>query len=597
MILQSLHEYYQRKKQDLPPHGFDLKDIPFVIEVNKTGVPIQIEDTRTQDGKMKRGKPYLVPQPPKKSVNVLSSLLWGNAEYVLGVPDQDKLADKKTKGKEVHYKQQLQKRQEAFVEAIKALPKEALADEGVCAVLQFIHGTKRNDLQRFGGIWDEIRRTNPNISFRLQGDIELVCQRKAITEAVAESAQRKSCDGICLVTGLPDEIERLHPPIKGVRDAKTTGANIVAVNDNENPAFASYGKHQGYNSPVGKCASFEYTTALNRLLSRNSHQRIQVGDASTVFWADKPSPLEDNFSDIFDEPPKDDPDRNARALKALYDAPQQGVAPINDTATRFFVLGLGPNGPRIVIRFWHVGTVAELARNIQQHFHDLRLVYGEREKPNLTLRSLLNATAPATVKYPKGDPDKVSPNLSGEIMRAILERLPYPATLLQGAVRRIRAEQEVSYPRAAIVKACLNRTRKIHEKELAMSLDKDNIEVAYLLGRLFFVLEEAQWAAHSTKTNPGTNTTIRDRFYGAASATPITVFPQLLRLYPHHISKAAKSGRKGIAVRIEKLVDDITSKLPATNPFPSYMAVSDQGRFAVGYYHQRHDFFSSNHSA
>lgn len=260
------------------------------------------------------------------------------------------------------------------------------------------------------------------------------------------------------------------------------------------------------------------------------------------------------------------------------------------------MLGLGPNAARIAIRFWHIGTVAELARNIQRHFDALRLCHGEREKPNLTLRSLLNSTAPATVKYPKGDPDKVPPNLGGEVMRSILECRPYPATLLQGAVRRIRAEQEVSYPRAAIVKACLNRARQIHEKELTMSLDETNTDVAYLLGRLFFVLEEAQWAAHSTKTNPGTNTTIRDRFYGAASATPITVFPQLLRLYPHHISKAAKSGRKGMAVCLERLVDSITSKLPATNPFPSYMPVSDQGRFSVGYYHQRHDFFSSNHS-
>ena len=281
----------------------------------------------------------------------------------------------------------------------------------------------------------------------------------------------------------------------------------------------------------------------------------------------------------------------------MYEAPQQGVAPIKDNLTRFFVLGLGPNGPRIAIRFWYVGTVAELAHNIHRHFDDLRLVHGERDKPSLTLRSLLNATAPATVKYPKGDPDKVQPNLSGEVMRAILECLPYPVTLLQGAVRRIRTEQEVSYPRAAIVKACLNRTRQIDEKELKMSLDEDSTDVAYLLGRLFFVLEEAQWAAHSTKTNPGANSTIRDRFYGAASATPITVFPQLLRLYPHHISKAAKSGRKGIAVSLEKLVDAITSKLPATNPFPSHMAISEQGRFAVGYYHQRHDFFSPNPSA
>ena len=595
MILQSLYSYYQRNP-DLPREGFEWQEIPFVIELSQDGSVIQIEDTRTQQGKWRRAKSFLVPKAPKKSSNVGSSLLWGNAEYAMGLPDPKKLAERKRKGKEVGYKKRLKDMHAEFVHRITALLDAGKTDVGIQTVLRFCERMDFADLQRFGDRWKEIRDSNPNITFRMQGDVDLICQRPTVAEAVANAAIMQTSDGVCLVTGSPDEIERLHPAIKGVRDARTSGANIVAVNDGENPAFASYGKHQGYNSPIGKHAAFQYATALNSLLAKDSRQRIYVGDATTVFWADKPNPLEDKFADIFDEPPKDDPDRNARALKALYEAPFQGIAPIKDITTRFFVLGLGPNGPRIAIRFWHIGTVAELAHNIQRHFDDLRLVHGEREKPSLSLRSLLNATALATVKYPKGDSDKVPPNLGGEVMRSILECRPYPATLLQGAVRRIRAEQEVSYPRAALVKACLNRNRQIHEKELTMSLDEASTDVAYLLGRLFFVLEEAQWAAHSTKTNPGTNATIRDRFYGAASATPITVFPQLLRLYPHHISKAAKSGRKGIAVRLEKLVDSITGKLPATNPFPSYMVISEQGRFAVGYYHQRHDFFSPNQS-
>jgi len=595
MILQSLYDYYQRKP-DLPREGFEWKEIPFVIELSKNGSVVQIEKTRPAEAKKTRSKSFLVPQAVKKASNIVSNLLWGNAEYVVGWPDEQKLADRKTKGKEGDYKERLKEMQSSFVKAIKDLPEETQADDGIHAVLKFIEHFSAIDLKRYEEAWKEISTANPNMTFRLQGDTGLVCQRPAVVNAVAEATSVHDADGICLITGEKAEIERLHPAISGVWGAQSSGANIVAVNDGESPAFASYGKHQGYNSPIGKSAAFAYTTALKYLLAKDSKQRLQVGDASTVFWADKPSPLEDQFAEIFAEPPKDDPDRNARALKALYEAPKQGITPIKDYQTRFFILGLGPNAARIAIRFWHVGTVAELARNIQQHFDDLRLVRGEREKPSLTLRSLLNATALATVKYPKGDPDKVPPNLGGEVMRSILECRPYPATLLQGVIRRIRAEQEVSYPRAAIVKACLNRTRQIHEKELTMSLDEDSTDVAYLLGRLFFVLEEAQWAAHSTKTNPGTNATIRDRFYGAASTTPITVFPQLLRLYPHHISKAAKSGRKGIAVCLEKLVDGITSKLPATNPFPSYMPVSDQGRFAVGYYHQRHDFFSSNHS-
>ncbi|MBS0170143.1 MAG: type I-C CRISPR-associated protein Cas8c/Csd1 [Nitrospira sp.] len=586
MILQALYDYYQRKP-DLPREGFESKEIPFVIEVSKNGSAVQIEDTRTLDGKKKRAKNYLIPQAAKKSVNVAANILWGNAEYVLGLPDEQKLTDRRGKGKEREYEDRLKDMHAAFVDAVKALSERVQTDEGVQAVLKFIDQTKPADLERFGEIWKEIRSTNPNMTFRLQGDLELVCQRPSVINALNEAESGKGGDGICLLTGQKVKIERLHPPIKGVWGAQTSGANVVSFNL---PSFTSWGKEQGGNAPVGEKAAFAYTTALNYLLARDSKQRIQIGDASTVFWADKPSSLEDQFADLFGEPPKDDPDRNARAIKALYEAPKHGIAPVDDVQTRFFVLGLSPNAARIAIRFWHVGTVAKLVKNIQQHFDDIEIDCPPYEKRYLSLWRLLVATAT------QNKSDNIPPNLGGELMRAILSGQPYPSSLLQNAVRRIRAEREVTYPRSAIVKACLNRARKTHEKELLMSLDEDNTDVAYLLGRLFFVLEEAQWAAHSTKTNPGTNTTIRDRFYGAASATPVTVFPQLLRLYPHHISKAAKSGRKGIAVRLEKLVDDITSKLPATNPFPSYMAISDQGRFAVGYYHQRHNFFSPNHS-
>lgn len=592
MILQSLASYYDRKRklepQSVPPPGFEENAISFVVVLDSDGSLVNLEDWREGEAKRRHGKPQFVPQSkdrPGKDSWKTAFLLWDHPRYVFGLP------------KEGDEKGTPERRLEAFKQRILASFPRPKVDMGVNAVVQFYEKSENLKRLRANALWPQVEQTNGNISFRLRDSIELICQSPIVREKVTEEFKEDPGLGIgqCLITGQYEAIAELHPatPVPGSQaTAKIHSYNLAA--------FTSFGKERGANAPVGKWATFAYTTALNYLIgTRNrssSKQCIQIADASTVFWADQPTVLEDSFADIFDEPPRDDPDRSARAVKALYESPQQGTAPIKDDRTRFFVLGLGQNAARIAIRFWYVGTVAELAHNIQQHFDDLRLVHGDREKPYLTLRSLLNATALATIKYPKGDPDKVPPNLSGEVMRAILERLPYPATLLQGAVRRIRAEREVSYPRAAIVKACLNRTRKIHEKELTMSLDKDNIEVAYLLGRLFFVLEEAQWAAHSTKTNPGTNTTIRDRFYGAASATPIMVFPQLLRLYPHHISKAAKSGRKGIAVCIEKLVDDITSKLPATNPFPSYMAVSDQGRFAVGYYHQRHDFFSSNHS-
>lgn len=575
MILQALYDYYQRKP-DLPREGFESKEIPFVIEVSKTGSVVQIEDTRVLDGKKKRAKNYLLPQAAKKSVNVAANILWGNAEYVLGLPDEKKLADRKGKGKEGDYADRLKEMHMAFVDAIKALPKGAQADEGVRAVLKFFDHTKPANLQQFGEVWEEIRSTNPNMTFRLQGDLELVCQRPSVIGAVTEAESVQDGDGICLITGKATQIERLHPAIKGVWGAQTSGANVVSFNL---PSFTSWGKEQGANAPVGETAAFAYTTALNCLLARGSKQRIQVGDASTVFWADKQSSLEDQFADLFAEPPNDDPDRNARAIKALYEAPKHGIAPVDDVQTRFFVLGLSPNAARIAIRFWHVGTVAVLAKTIRRHFDDIEIDHPPYEKPCLSVFRLLVATAVQSKS------DNIPPNLGGELMQAILSGQPYPASLLQSAVRRIRAEREVTYPRSAILKAYLNRQSRTaqtaKEKELTVALDLNNQNPGYRLGRLFAVLEKAQEEA-----SPGLNATIRDRFYGSASATPVTVFPTLMKLKNHHIAKIDNPGRK---VNLERLIGQIMEEV---NDFPAHLSLADQGRFAVGYYHQRQAFFS-----
>lgn len=576
MILQSLYDYYQRKP-DLPREGFEWKDIPFIIELNKSGIVIQIEDTRTTEEKKKRAKQYCVPQGAKKSINVAANLLWGNAEYVLGLPDSKKLTDRKGKDKKSEYLERLNKMHADFIKTIKSLPASCQSDEGIQAVLKFCERADLSDLARFGEIWKEVQASNSNITFRLQGDTKLVCQRQAVIDAVSKATAKSTPDGVCLITGNPDEVKRLHPPIKGVWGAQTSGANVVSFNL---PAFNSWGKVQGANAPIGKQSAFAYTTALNHLLGKDSRQRLQVGDSSTVFWADKPTPLEDQFADIFAEPPKDDPDRNARALKALYEAPKQGVAPVKDDQTRFFVLGLGPNAARIAIRFWHVGTVAELAKTIQQHFADLEIVSPPFEKPHLSIFRLLLATAVQSKS------ENISPNLGGDVMRSIMECLPYPDTLLQGAIRRVRAGRDVSYPQAAILKAYLNRRTRCEqtsEKEIAVSLDHSNTNAGYRLGRLFAVLEKIQEEA-----NPGINATIRERFYGAASSTPVTVFSNLMKLKNHHLAKLENPGRK---VNLERLISEIMDGL---SDFPSHLNLADQGRFAIGYYHQRQALFSKS---
>ncbi len=573
MILQELVRYYKRKASDpdtaLAPEGFEKKEIPFVIILKSDGQFVQIEDTRSGAGKKKRARAFLVPQSVKRAVNISANLLWDTAEYVLGID---------TRGKPDRVILQ----HAAFVERLAELPQD---DQGVRAVRTFLADLPLAQLEQ-STCWEEIRTTNPNLTFQLVSDTELVCNRAAVVDVLLANAAKSDAEGssaargICLVSGVEAEITRLHPAIKGVWGAQSVGANIVSFNLR---AFESYGKEQkqGENAPVGKHAAFAYTTALNHLLGKDSTQRMQVGDASTVFWASAKTFLEDDFFSLFDEPTKDDPD-NVRAVKALYESVKQGSLNISDEKTLFFVLGLAPNAARISIRFWLTGTVKQFSERIVQHFNDIAIDHAPFDPPYPSLFRLLASAAL------QGKAENIPPNLGGETMRAILSGLPYPETLLSSGLRRTRAEQEVSYPRAALIKACINRKTRwgnpALEEELHVSLDPANTNVGYRLGRLFAALEKVQEEA-----SPGLNATIRDRFYGAASSTPVTVFSNLLKLSKHHLAKIENRGR---AVNLEKLIGEIVDALNGNEGFTAHLSIYDQGRFAIGYYHQKQAFYA-----
>lgn len=564
MILQALYQYYQRKPE-LPGLGFEQKEIPFLIVLDEQGRFLQIEDTREGEGKKKIAKRYLVPQGVKRSSGVAANLLWDNAGYVLGVDN---------KGKPERLVEQMRSFKQAIVDL------QLYDDRGVNAVLRFLeNGEEKAKAVAAASQWPEILEKGANLAFRLSGRVELVCQSEAVRSAFARRTSEMNHDtGICLISGEEEPIERLHPAIKGVWGGQPTGGNIVSFNLE---AFNSFGKSQGANSPVGNRAAFAYTTALNHLLSKESRQRMQVGDASTVFWAEQANPMEDLLADLFSEPPKDDPDRNTRAVESLYKAPHTGTPGLDDDGTRFYVLGLAPNAARIAVRFWHVATVGELARHIKQHFRDLEIIHAFYEKLHLSLFRLMVSTAT------QGKADNIPPNLAGDFVKGILAGTSYPQTLLQAAIRRVRAEREISYPRSALIKAWLNRQIRFsnpdHEKELHVSLDETNTNIGYRLGRLFAVLEKIQEEA-----NPGINATIRDRYYGAASSTPVAVFQTLMRLKNHHLAKLDNRGR---AVNLERLIGEIMDGL---DDFPPILSLPDQGRFSIGYYHQRQALFAKH---
>ncbi len=567
MILQALNAYYWRKQADpdphnrLPAYGLEEKEIPFIIEIDTDGRLVNLTDTRAVQGKKKVGQRFLVPQGVKKTSGVAANLLWDTAEYVLGVD----IRGKPDRVAEQHSQ---------FRARILDLPAAALADDGTQSVLAFLDALDLTALEVLP-CWQDILASNPLMTFRVHPDLALVCQRPSVI-AVAGQTDEATDSSICLVTGEPAEIERLHSVIKGVWGAQTSGANIVSFNLD---AFRSYGKGQGDNAPVGKPAAFAYTTALNHLLDRNSRQHIQIGDASTVFWAEQPNDLETLVPDLFGEPPKDDPDRGTVALQALYSALESGKFLVGDSADRFHVLGLAPNAARISIRFWETAPALVLARRLRRHFEGLRVAHGPRDPEHLSIFRLLNACAV------QGKADNIPPNLGGDLIRAILADQPYPATLLGAAVQRCRAERQVSYPRAALIKAWLNRAGQYQthsEKEFLPMLDLDNPNPAYRLGRLFATLEKIQEEA-----SPGLNATIRDRYYGAASGTPVAVFATLLRLKNHHLGKLSD----GRAVQMERLIGEILGGL---TDFPGNLALPEQGRFALGYYHQRQAFFTKN---
>lgn len=579
MILQALCEYYDRKKtagSPLPPVGFEEKEIPFVIILSPEGKFVQLRDTREFQN---NGKPvaraFTVPQGIKRSgakSYETAYCLWDHFGYVLNQPKVAKPgAEPSVKEVEMSDRQH-----RVFIDLVNRLHADLPEDGGVRAVHAFLNDEAEKEKVRQTPEFQEcLKISGCNLTFQLSPEENLVCQSTGVRQWIGEQpTNNENQDGTCLVTGETTKIARLHPAVKGVWGAQMAGANIVSFNID---SFNSWGKEKGNNAPVGEEAAFKYTTALNQLLRTTSPQRLQLNETSVVWWSSSENFLESSFQSFFNDTPKDDPDRGARAVRQLFESLHTGAFMESDGKARFYLLGLSPNAARIGVRFWQVGTVAEFSGQLAQWFRDIEIVSKNADYP--PLKPLLRATALL------GKDENIPPHLVGETVRAILRGLPLPASLMQGVIKRIKAEQgEVTSYRARLIKAFLNRSyryQNLTNKEVTMAYNPEEKRIGYRLGCLFAVLEKLQ-----SDANPGLNATIRDRYYSSASCNPKSVFGTLMRLHAHHLKKLSHHGQRVVVEkRIAKIMADI-------NEFPAHLSLEEQGLFAIGYYHQRQALFT-----
>jgi len=579
MILQALCEYYDRKKttdNPLPPLGFEEKEIPFVIVLSEDGRFILLRDTRELQDKGKPiAKSFIVPQGAKRSggkAYETAYCLWDHYGYVLNQPKVARPgSDPSAKEIDMALKQH-----KAFVERVAQLHNEMPNDDGIKAVHAFlVNETEKERVKASPEFPECLKISGCNLTFQLATENHLICQSPKVQQWIRERPlDSDNQSGICLVTGEKSNIARLHPSVKGVWGAQMAGANIVSFNID---SFNSWGKDKGNNAPVGEDAAFKYTTALNQLLRTASPTRLQLNETSMIWWSSGENALEADMSSFFNDAPKDDPERGTRAVKQLFESLHSGAVNKSEGSERFYLLGLSPNAARISIRFWQVGTVAEFSERLGQWFKDTEIISRNFEYP--PLKPLLRSTALL------GKDENLPPHLIGETIRSILMGLPLPASLLQAAIKRIKAEQgHISFHRASLIKGYLNRLyryRQSSNKEITMAYNPEEKRIGYRLGCLFAILEKLQ-----TDANPGLNATIRDRYYSSASCTPRAVFGTLMRLHAHHLKKLPHHGQR---VNMEKRIAAVMADI---NDFPAHLPLEDQGLFAIGYYHQRQELFT-----
>ena len=575
MILQALVDYYDAlaKKGEICQAGWTKANVSFALNISQSGELLNVIPLKE---KGKRGKKEVevpqqlkVPEQVKKSSGITSNFLCENSGYFLGFDE---------KGKPERTKQCFECSAKLHTDILSECSSPIA--EGI---INYFKTWEPLDARNNSLLIPYLEEFNgANFIFLLKG---VYAQDDIDIQAYWQQYREKNSQGVkmqCLVTGKNSVIARLHPAIKGVKGAQSSGASLVSFNA---LAYESYGYNdaQGLNAPVSEYAAFAYGTVLNHLLADRQHKQL-LGDTTVVYWVESAEPQYQDFFNIVafgDGYEIRDADLNSIfgniAQGKTVDWEQVKLQPDNN----FYILGLSPNAARVSVRFFLQGTYGEIIRHLHEHYERLEISRPSWDEVRyLSVWRLLQATV-----NKKAQDSASSPLLSGAVMRAILTGGKYPIGLLQGVMLRIRAEQDdsekgiykITRDRAAIIKAIL--IRNYNEKEVTtVAVNEGSRDVAYVLGRLFSVLEAVQ-----QKANPDLNMTIKDKYFNSACATPAGIFTILLKLTNHHLRKLDKK----FAVYFEKQITELQDKIDMSeHPLPVHMGLEDQGKFILGYYHQ-----------
>ena len=553
MILKALYDYYNRC-EGLSAKGLEQKEIGYLIVIDKDGTFVRIE-SRMKD--KKTAQTFLVLQTIKRSGRKYApNILWDNYEYVIGGADESA------------------KKHDTFIRMVEKLKEQVSSDRYLNAISEFYKkNEKLEDIIKNDVLYEEMHKSKKNISFLLQGESKIAAENEKVWNLILSQSADDGIYGICLVTGKKDSVARLHTTIKLTKD---TGPLVSFKTDR---GYDSYGKEQGYNAQISGDAEFAYTTALNAMLQKGSHNKFSVGNRTFVFWASSNSEAaEQTEGSLFDllgytEEEVDDPNAKIEQVRKVFTAIYSGSLKTS-LEDHFYILGLAPNSARIAVVYWSECSLKEFAGKILCHFKDMEINDTRIDKkPYMGIKSMLAAVTL------NGKQSEATPNLPEAVVKSIFQGTPYPFTLFSACIRRIRAESgnkdAIRIARMAIIKAYLNRIND-NNKKIETMLDKSNTNQGYLCGRLFAVLENLQYAANKQDS-------IRSGYMNAASSTPSAVYPTILKLSNSHYSKLAKD-KKGLAIYFDNQKKEIMAQI---SDFPDTLDLSDQGRFFLGYYHQK----------